>query len=124
MKSDAIPQVRSIALALPETSEQNEGSVGRPVFKVRGKILAMQHLMAGRPYLWCKSEPGFRDMLVNSDPDRYFVPPYVGQHGWIGLWLDMDLDWDFVEHLIETSYRVTVPKKLAAHISQNRAAKT
>ncbi len=124
MVSDVIQHLRSIALALPETSEQNEGSVGKPVFKVRGKIFAMQHLMAGRPSLWCKSELGFRDMLVNSEPERYFVPPYVGQHGWIGLWLDIDLDWDFVGHLIETSYRLTAPKKLAAHLSQNRTAKS
>jgi hypothetical protein len=118
MSNQTSNQLHAICLALPETLEQNEGSVGKPVFKVRNKIFAMQHLMEGRPSLWCKSTLNFREILVNAEPERYFVPPYVGHHGWIGIWLDVDLDWDFVGHLIEESYRMTAPKRLAAHIDQ------
>ena len=120
MSVDLIEQLRAICLTLPETVEQNEGSVGRPVFKVRDKIFAMQHPMDGRPSLWCKSTLEFRDMLVNSEPDRYFIPPYVGQHGWIGIRLDGDLDWEFVAHLVEESYRKTAPKKLSALIRNGK----
>jgi hypothetical protein len=120
MSDDLIHRLRTICLALPETTEQTEGSVGKPVFKVRGKIFAMQHPMEGRPSLWCKSTFTFRDMLVNSEPGHYFVPPYVGHHGWIGVRLDTDLDWDFVGHLVEQSYRITAPKKLSALINQNK----
>jgi hypothetical protein len=120
MSQEAINQLRAICLALPETVEQNEGSVGKPVFKVRDKIFAMQHPMKDRPSLWCKSTLNFRDMLVNAEPERYFVPPYVGHHGWIGVWLEVeDLDWDFVEHLVEESYRMTAPKRLVVLIGQN-----
>src|SRR5438105_1088773 len=117
MNPEPIHLLHAMCLALPEATEQNEGSVGKPVFKVRGKIFAMQHRMEGRPSLWCKSTPVFQDMLVNSEPERYFVPPYVGHHGWIGVWLDTDLDWDFIGHLVEESYRTTAPKKLSALIS-------
>jgi predicted DNA-binding protein (MmcQ/YjbR family) len=49
---------------------------------------------------------------VESDPKRYFVPPYVGVHGWIGISLEADQDWSFVAELIEQSYRMTAPKRL------------
>ncbi len=110
MKDDAIEHIRAICLALPDSVEQNEGSVGKPVFKVRNKIFAMQHPMKGRPSVWCKSTLGFQEMLVRSEHERYFVPPYVGRHGWIGAWLDVEVDWDFVAHLIEESYHMTAPK--------------
>ena len=122
MKDDVIHRLRTICLALPETTEQNEGSVGKPVFKVRDKIFAMQHPMEDRPSLWCKSTLSVREMLVSAEPQRFFVPPYVGQHGWIGVWLDVDLDWDFVGDLIEDSYRKTAPKKLSARVGQDITA--
>jgi hypothetical protein len=71
-----LPQLRAICLALPEASEQ--GGVGSPSFKVRDKIFAMQHPMDNRPSMWCKAPRGFQAALVRSDPERYFVPPYVG----------------------------------------------
>ena len=55
-------------------------------------------------------------MLVSSNPDRFFVPPYVGCHGWVGLWLDVAIDWDEVADLVEESYRMTAPKRLSARI--------
>ncbi len=116
MTIDPLQRLRAICFALPETTEQNEDSVGKPVFKVRDKIFAMQHPMQGRPSMWCKSKLGFQEMLTSSEPERYFVPPYVGRHGWIGVWLDAELDWDFVAHLVEESYRIIAPKRLSALI--------
>lgn len=112
MKSDAIDHLRAICLALPEASE--EGGVGDPSFKVRKKIFAMQHQMDGRMSLWCKAAQGAQNILVGSQPQRFFVPPYVGQHGWIGIWLDGEIDWDEVVDLIQESYRMTAPKRLLA----------
>jgi predicted DNA-binding protein (MmcQ/YjbR family) len=85
-----LDRLRAICLAFPEATEQ--GGVGDPTFRVRDKIFVMQHGVAGRPSMWCKAPPGLQDALVGSDPDRYFVPPYVGHHGWIGLWLDVEID--------------------------------
>src|SRR2546423_8686012 len=72
MKEDPLDQLRAICLALPEASEQ--GGVGDPSFKVRDKIFAMQHRVNDRFSMWCKAPPGAQDVLVGSDPKRFFVP--------------------------------------------------
>jgi predicted DNA-binding protein (MmcQ/YjbR family) len=102
--------LRELCLAFPEAVEG--GGVGNPSFRVRDKIFAMQHGMNGRPSLWCKAPPGAQSVLVSAEPLRFFVPPYVGHNGWIGLWLDVDIDWDQVTELVEESYRMTAPKRL------------
>lgn len=78
----------------------------------------MRHGMDGRMSLWLKAPPGAQDVLVRSDAARYFVPPYVGHHGWVGVWLDVAVDWDFVADLIDESYRMTAPKRLCALLDQ------
>ena len=116
MADDALDQLRGICLILTEATEQ--GGVGDPTFKVRGKIFAMRHRLDSRMSLWCKAPPGVQGMLVGSDPTRFFVPPYVGQHGWIGTWLDSDVDWDELADLVQESYRMTAPKRLVALLDQ------
>ncbi|MBI5666368.1 MAG: MmcQ/YjbR family DNA-binding protein [Chloroflexi bacterium] len=108
--NDWLAQLRLICLALPEATEG--GGVGDPTFRVRDKIFAMQHRVDNRPSMWCKAPRGFQEVLVESDPDRFFVPPYVGHHGWVGVWLDVELDWEYIADLVEDSYRLTAPKRL------------
>lgn len=107
---EAIDKLRAICLALPEATEG--GGVGNPTFRVRDKIFAMQHPAQDRPSMWCKAPRGFQAMIVESDPENFFVPPYVGKSGWIGVWLDTELDWDHIAELIDESYRMTAPKRL------------
>ena len=111
MKDGILEKLRAICLVFPEAVEA--GGVGDPTFKVRDKIFAMRHPMNARPSLWCKARPGLQEGLAGSDPQRFFVPPYVGHHGWVGLWLDVEVDWDHVAELVEQSYRMTAPKKLS-----------
>lgn len=116
-----IEQIRAVCLSLPEATEDYEG-VGHPAYKVRGKIFAMQHPAQrpdheDRPSLWCKAPRGFQEMIVESDPEHFFVPPYVGQHGWVGLFLDAEIDWSLLADLVEDSYRMSAPKRLQALIS-------
>lgn len=118
MKETLLNQLRTICLAFPQAREQNEGSVGSPSFKVRDKIFAMHHRMNNRPSLWCKAPKGVQEILVGSDSHRFFVPPYVGHHGWVGVWLDVEVDWNEVADLVEESYRMTVPKRLCAMLDQ------
>jgi hypothetical protein len=110
MTEEILEKLRAMCLALPEATE-GEG-VGSPSFRVRDKIFAMQHPAEGRPSLWCKAPAGFQAVVVESDPERFFVPPYVGHHGWIGIWLDVELDWGHLAELVEESYRMTAPKRL------------
>ena len=112
MPHDPLDRLRKICLALPETTEKE--ARGDPTFRVRDKIFAMQKVGDGRVSLWCKAPPGAQDVLVDADRERFFVPPYVGHKGWIGVRLDVEIDWDDVASLVEESYRMTAPKRLAA----------
>jgi hypothetical protein len=109
-----LERLRAVCLAFPEAVES--GGVGDPSFKVRDKIFAMQHGMDGRPSLWVKAPDGVQEMLVQAVPDRFFRPPYVGHHGWVGVRLDGDLDWEELADLVEESYRMTAPKRLSAQL--------
>lgn len=112
---ELLQRVRAICLALPEAIEG--GGVGDPSRRVRDKIFAMRHdSHAGRWAIWCKAPEGAQRALVESDPDRFFVPPYVGVHGWVAISLAADQDWDFISELIEQSYRMTAPKRLVAQL--------
>jgi predicted DNA-binding protein (MmcQ/YjbR family) len=117
MNDEPLDHLRTICLALPEATEQ--GGVGDPSFKVRDKIFAMRHLVNDRASMWCKAQPGAQDVLVGSEPERFFVPPYVGRYGWIGIWLDGGIDWGEVADLVEESYRLTAPQRLRALLDQN-----
>lgn len=119
-----LAELRQICLAYPEAVEDNQG-VGSPAFKVRDKIFAMHHgSCRAEPAkshgedssLWVKAPEGVQPILVNSGPDRFFVPPYVGRYGWVGIWLDDHTDWEQVAERVDDSYRMTAPKRLAAQI--------
>ncbi len=120
MPDDPLDQLRALCLAFPEATEKEAwGNV--PTFRVRDKIFAQYETNRrgdGRVSLWCKAPPGLQGALVDSAPDRYFVPPYVGRHGWVGVYLDVDPDWDFVADLVDDSYRLTAPKRLTALLDQ------
>jgi predicted DNA-binding protein (MmcQ/YjbR family) len=68
----------------------------------------------GRLSLWCKAPEGSQMVLVGADPQRFFVPPYVGPKGWIGMWLDKAVDWQEVTAIVRRSYRLVAPSKLGA----------
>ena len=115
-----ITRLRRLCLALPEAHEVE--AWGEPTFRVRNKMFATfaaagNHHGAGRPAVWLKAAPGEQDLLVRTAPDRFFVPPYVGKSGWVGVWLDGDADWDELRALLEDSYRLIAPKKLAARLA-------
>jgi predicted DNA-binding protein (MmcQ/YjbR family) len=115
VSDEALERLRSICLAYPEARE-HAGGVGSPSFTVRTKIFAMLHPHDRRPSMWCKAPPGIQAALVQTDRERYFVPPYVGHRGWAGVWLDVRVDWGEVESLVDESYRMTAPKRLVAQL--------
>ena len=55
-----------------------------------------------------------QEHLAATEPDRFFRPPYVGHRGWLGVRLDVDVDWDEIAAICEDAYRVVAPKKLIA----------
>jgi predicted DNA-binding protein (MmcQ/YjbR family) len=110
----AVPteHLRAICLALPEATEKE--AWGDPTFRVRDRIFAMEKRGDGRISVWCKAPPGSQAVLVGAALERFFVPPYVGHKGWVGMRLDDAPDWDEVEMLVRRSYRLIAPKRLAA----------
>jgi hypothetical protein len=115
---EVLAKVRAICLALPEASEKPFGGHTDPTWRVRDKIFAMTSSGEhgdGVFSIWCKAPPGAQDILVGGDPDRFFVPPYVGHNGWVGIRLDRPgIDWDMITVLVTDSYRMTAPKRLTA----------
>lgn len=110
-----LTRLRRLCLALPEATEVE--AWGEPTFRVRNKLFAMyadaaNHHGAGRPAVWCKAAPGNQDVMVRAAPDRFFVPPYVGPSGWVGIWLDGGVDWEELELLLRDGFRLAAPKRL------------
>lgn len=109
-------RLRSVCLALPEATEKQ--AWGDPTFRVRDKIFAMEKRGDGRVSVWCKAAPGSQEVLVGADPETFFVPPYVGHKGWVGMRLDADPDWGEVAVVVARSYKLIAPKKLAALVAE------
>ena len=122
MSKQLTARLRSICLALPEATEKE--AWGDPTFRVREKIFAMEKRGDGRVSIWCKAAPGSQAILVGADPALFFVPPYVGSKGWIGMRLDAKPDWNEVATIVRRSYRLTAPKRLAAQIGEIDAVQT
>ena len=120
--SGVLARLRDACLALPEVQERL--SHGEPAWFVRGKRLfvtfADRH-HDDRVACWCAAPPGAQEALVANHPGRYFRPPYVGHRGWLGVYLDVPVDWDEVAGLVRDAYLVVAPKRLAAAVLHDRA---
>ena len=116
-----LDRLRALCFALPEAHEVE--AWGEPTFRVKNKMFAMyadagNHHGKGIAGVWVKATHVNQDLLIRSDPDRFFVPPYVGPSGWVGIRLDAKPDWDVVADLLRDAYRLTAPKKLLARLNE------
>ena len=114
MPASPLARLRKLCLALPEAREVE--AWGEPTFRVK-TIFAMYahpgtHHGAGRAAVWVKALKVNQELMVAADPARYFVPPYVGPGGWIGVYLDANTDWAELAELLRDAWRMSVPKKL------------
>ncbi|MBN9111538.1 MAG: MmcQ/YjbR family DNA-binding protein [Pseudonocardia sp.] len=111
--ADPLPRLRALCMALPEVTEKV--SHGEPTWFVRRVFVSYaDHHHDDRLGFWCAAPPGAQDELVAADPERFFRPPYVGGRGWLGVRLDVDVDWDEVAEIVTDAYRQIAPKKLVA----------
>src|SRR5262245_11458773 len=110
MDDERLERLREICLALPEATAATDVHTA---FRVRDKTFVwylVKHHGDGRVAINCKAPPGEQALRVASDPERFFVPPYLGHRGWIGLRLGVEpVDWDEVTEVVEESYRMTAP---------------
>ena len=114
----ALRRVRAACLALPEVEERL--SHGAPSFFVRGKktfvMFHDDHHGDGILGIWCAAPPGVQTELVETEPERFFVPPYVGPRGWLGVRLDRSPDWAELADIVTEAYCHVAPKTLAAKV--------
>jgi predicted DNA-binding protein (MmcQ/YjbR family) len=128
---EVLSEVQKICLALPEATEQTTWDL--QTFRVRSKIFAIfdnvdpddeiqmnQTDRGGSPALArmsMKAPPGEQELLL-AEGDPFFMPPYVGPRGWIGIVLGARTDFSEIAELVEDSYRMTAPKRLLAQFDE------
>ncbi|MBP6017144.1 MAG: MmcQ/YjbR family DNA-binding protein [Candidatus Promineofilum sp.] len=120
MSSHQIELVRQLCLALPETSERL--SHGEPTFFVHKKVFVMfadNHHGDGHVAVWLPVPPGIQAALIESTPDGYFRPPYVGHRGWVGIELAQASDEELAYH-IQVAWELIAPKRLLAEFWESK----
>ncbi|SDD92095.1 MmcQ/YjbR family DNA-binding protein [Actinokineospora iranica] len=117
MDTGPLERLRSLCLAMPEATERV--SHGEPTWFVRGKKVFVNyagHHHDDRVGFWCAAPPGVQEEMIAEDPERFYRPPYVGHRGWLGVYLDVDVDWAEIAEIVDQAYRVVAPKRLLAEL--------
>ena len=118
-----LDRVRRVCLALPGAYEKIAWSA--PTFRVGERQFAMfadDHHGVGFTGLWFKAPEGAQEELVASDPGRFYVPPYVGTAGWVGMRLDARTNWKLLAGLVAEAYRGAAAGQSAARVARGPAA--
>jgi predicted DNA-binding protein (MmcQ/YjbR family) len=112
--------VRDIMASLPETEEFV--SHGSPTFRIRGRVFAsytINHHGDGRVALVLMGPRGAQAAFTKVNPDAYFVPPYVGPKGWLGVELDKGLGWETIREHARDAYEMVAPAELVNTVEKN-----
>lgn len=116
-----VDRLRALCLALPEVTEKV--SHGEPTWFVKKVFVTLaDHHHDDRLAFWCAAQPGVQEELVAAGPERFFRPPYVGGRGWLGVWLDVPVDWDEVAEIVTDAYLAIAPRRLAEEVRSRTAA--
>lgn len=108
-------RLRSLCLALPEVTERT--SHGEAAWFVgRQFVMSVDHHHDDRIGFWAAAPEGAQARWIAADPVRYYVPPYVGGRGWVGVRLDSEPDWDEVAEIVEEDYRAIAPGRLVREL--------
>lgn len=116
---DISQTLRELMALFPETEEVR--SHGSPSFKVRGKTFAtytINHHGDGRVALNLDSPAGAQQLYTDMEPEFYFVPPYTGPKGWLGIELDKGLSWDTVAQRVREAYEKAAPEALCRTLGE------
>ena len=118
---ELLERLRAICLSLPEVTERL--SHGAPTWFVRDRrtfvtLWAQGHHGERFAQLWCAAPAGAQAELVEAEPERFFRPPYVGGRGWLGVRLDVALDWGEIAGVCEDAYRTVAPVTLVRRLSR------
>ncbi|MEP6623163.1 MAG: MmcQ/YjbR family DNA-binding protein [Acidimicrobiia bacterium] len=114
---DLEDRVRVMCMAFPGVTEKR--SHAAPAFFVKKQFVMLWvhgHHDHHFPHFWAAAPLGAQEELVETDPERFFRPPYVGGRGWIGVRLDGDVDWHEIAAICEDAFREVAPPKLVAEL--------
>lgn len=123
MAETPLTRLRELCTALPETTERL--SHGEPTWFIRGKktfVMFADHHHDDRLGFWCAAPPGAQEAMVAAEPDRFFRPSYVGHRGWLGVYLDVPVDWAEIGEIVTDAYRTVAPKTLVARLAEQDPA--
>jgi predicted DNA-binding protein (MmcQ/YjbR family) len=81
------------------------------------------HHSSGHVAVWVKAPAMVQEILVSSDPKRFFVPPYMGKQGWVGVRIDYKVKWDQLAAILKDGYLMSAPKKSRASVSTGATPK-
>ena len=111
-----IAKLREICLAFPDAFEKE--AWGECTFRVTGgSMFAMtdnNHHGSGHIAVWVKAPAMVQEILVNSDPKRFFIPPYMGKKGWVGVRIDYKVKWDELAAILKDGYLLSAPNRRRA----------
>ncbi|MGH8923678.1 MAG: MmcQ/YjbR family DNA-binding protein [Acidimicrobiia bacterium] len=117
MVADPLSTLRELCLSLPETNERL--SHGEPTWFIRDKkvfVTYADHHHDDRLGFWCAAPVGVQEARTEAEPARFFRPPYVGHRGWLGVYLDVPVDWDEIAEIVEDAYRSIAPASLSKQL--------
>ena len=114
-KDDRLLRVVKICRSLPEA--RHEQHAQHATFLVHDKVFAYylnNHHGDGIVGIACKVLEGDNEALIAAQPEKFYMPAYVGPRGWVGLRLDVGKpDWQEVAELVLTSYKMLAPSRQA-----------
>ena len=121
-----IAKLREVCLKMPEVFEKE--AWGECTFRVAGgSMFAMtdnNHHGSGHLAVWVKAPEMVQEILVNSDPKRFFIPPYMGKKGWVGMRIDGKIKWDQAAAILKDGYLLSMPAKSKARTAASTGAST
>lgn len=120
-------RVRRLCLAMPEATERT--SHGEAAWFVKKQfVMFADHHHDDRVGIWAAAPENAQARWLELAADRFFLPPYVGVRGWIGVYLDLVLTGDAekahrddLAEIIEDAYRHVAPARLV-RVLDSRAA--
>ncbi len=116
---ELIEKLRAVCMALPGVGEKV--SHGEPMWFVRRSFVTFaDHHHDDRVAFWCAAPEGAQEALVAAEPQSFFRPPYYGVRGWLGVYLDVPVDWGLIEGIVEDAYRCVAPKRALAELDAMR----
>ncbi|MGS0688497.1 MmcQ/YjbR family DNA-binding protein [Nakamurella sp. GG22] len=105
---ESLERLRHLCMALPGTTERL--SHGEPSWFVKKQfVMFADHHHDDRVGFVAAAPDGAQQRWLALDERRFYRPPYVGGRGWIGVYLDVEQDWDDIADIVDSAHAVVAP---------------